>query len=30
MVLSSPYVTASSTTFCPAQAWNFHVTGTSG
>jgi hypothetical protein len=29
MVLSSPYITASSTTYCPAQSWNFHVTGTS-
>lgn len=26
--LSSPYVTASSTTFCPAQSWNFSLTGT--
>ena len=28
MVLSSPYVMASSTTFCPAQSWDFAVTGT--
>jgi|SRR5271165_22223 len=28
MVLNSPYVTASSTTFCPAQSWHFAVTGT--
>jgi Fibronectin type III domain len=30
MVLSSPYVMASSTTFCPVQSWNFGVTGTHG
>jgi hypothetical protein len=30
MVLSSPYVMNSSTTYCPAQAWNFSVTGTHG
>jgi hypothetical protein len=30
MVLSSPYVMASSTTFCPMQAWDFSVTGTRG
>ena len=30
MVLSSPYVTATSTTFCPAQSWKFSVTGTHG
>jgi Fibronectin type III domain len=30
MVLSSPYVMASSTTFCPMQAWDFSVTGTHG
>src|SRR5215469_1546112 len=30
MVLSSPYVMASSTTFCPVQSWNFTVTGTHG
>jgi hypothetical protein len=29
MQLSSPYTTASSTTFCPAQSWNFNLTGTS-
>jgi hypothetical protein len=28
MVLNSPYVTASSTTFCPVQSWHFAVTGT--
>jgi hypothetical protein len=28
MVLNSPYVTASSTTFCPVQSWRFAVTGT--
>jgi hypothetical protein len=30
MVLSSPYVMASSSTFCPAQSWDFAVTGTHG
>jgi Fibronectin type III domain len=30
MVLSSPYVMASSTTFCPEQAWAFSVAGTHG
>jgi hypothetical protein len=30
MVLSSPYVMASSTTFCPMHAWDFSVTGTRG
>jgi Fibronectin type III domain len=30
MVLSSPYVMASSTTFCAVQSWNFTVTGTHG
>jgi hypothetical protein len=30
MVLSSPYVTASATTFCPVQSWDFSVTGTNG
>jgi hypothetical protein len=30
MMLSSPYVMASSTTFCPVQSWNFTVTGTQG
>jgi Fibronectin type III domain len=30
MVLTSPYVMASSTTFCPAQSWHFAVTGTHG
>ena len=30
MVLSSPYVMASSTTFCPVQSWHFAVTGTRG
>jgi len=30
MVLSSPYVMASSTTFCAAQSWDFAVTGTHG
>jgi Fibronectin type III domain len=30
MVLSSPYVMASSTTFCPVQAWDFSLTGTHG
>jgi fibronectin type III domain protein len=28
MVLTSPYVTASSTTFCAVQSWHFAVTGT--
>jgi Fibronectin type III domain len=28
MVLSSPYITASSTSFCPAQSWHFALTGT--
>jgi len=30
MVLSSPYVMATSTTFCAAQSWDFAVTGTHG
>jgi hypothetical protein len=30
MVLSSPYVTASATTFCAVQSWDFSVTGTHG
>ena len=30
LVLSSPYVMASSSTFCPAQSWDFAVTGTHG
>jgi hypothetical protein len=30
MVLSSPYVMATSTTFCPVQSWDFDVTGTHG
>jgi hypothetical protein len=30
MVLSSPYVMASSSTFCPVQSWDFAVTGTHG
>jgi hypothetical protein len=30
MVLSLPYTTASSTTFCPNQSWNFSLNGTSG
>lgn len=30
LVLTSPYVTASSTTFCPVQSWDFAVTGTNG
>lgn len=30
MVLSSPYVMASSSTFCSAQSWTFAVTGTHG
>jgi Fibronectin type III domain len=30
MVLSSPYVMASSSTFCPEQSWDFTVTGTHG
>jgi hypothetical protein len=28
MVLSSPYVTASSSTYCPSQSWNFSLAGT--
>jgi hypothetical protein len=28
MMLSSPYTTASSTTYCPSQSWNFSLTGT--
>jgi hypothetical protein len=28
MMLSSPYTAASSTTYCPAQAWDFSVAGT--
>jgi hypothetical protein len=28
MVLSSPYVMATSSTYCPAQSWSFSVTGT--
>jgi hypothetical protein len=28
MVLSSPYTTASSSTFCPSQSWDFSLTGT--
>ena len=30
MVLSSPYVMATGTTFCPVQSWAFDVTGTHG
>jgi hypothetical protein len=30
MVLSSPYVMATSSTFCPVQSWKFSVTGTHG
>lgn len=30
MVLTSPYVTPSSTTYCPVQSWHFSVTGTHG
>jgi hypothetical protein len=30
MVLNSPYVMASGTTFCPVQSWGFAVTGTHG
>ncbi len=30
MVLSSPYVRASSSTYCPAQSWSFSITGTHG
>jgi hypothetical protein len=28
MVLSSPYITANSTYYCPSQSWNFALTGT--
>ena len=30
LVLSSPYVMATGTTYCPAQSWDFSVTGTHG
>jgi chitodextrinase len=30
MVLSSPYVMNTSSTYCPSQSWNFSVTGTHG
>jgi hypothetical protein len=30
LVLTSPYVMASSTAFCPVQSWDFTVTGTLG
>jgi hypothetical protein len=30
LVLSSPYIMATSTTYCPMQAWDFAVTGTHG
>jgi hypothetical protein len=30
LVLSSPYVMATSTTYCPMQSWDFAVTGTHG
>lgn len=29
MQLSSPYVQANSTYYCPSQSWNFHLTGSS-
>ena len=30
MVITSPYTTASATTFCPVQSWEFSVTGIHG